>query len=131
MAITVTVSDVKLCSLTGEFDLLTVEQIQSAIDDAIATLNEDAWCGRADQAAKNLAAHLLTLRKRGSTGMVGPLTGESADGVSRSFGASATGNKNDAYLNQTIFGQEYLRLLRMCPLSPLAASTKFGNLYNG
>ena len=53
-----------------------------------------------------LAAHLGTVGKRGSAG--GPLTSESAGGISRGYGALMTG----ALLDETGFGRSYREIVR-------------------
>lgn len=60
-----------------------------------------------------LAAHIVTLNKRGSSAAAGPVTGESAGGLRRSYGLvpmAGTGS-----YPMTRYGQLYLDLLDQSP----------------
>ncbi len=58
-----------------------------------------------------LAAHFGTMSKRAFTGAAGPVTGESAGGLRRSYGLVALSSA-DAALGQTMYGMQYLGILR-------------------
>lgn len=125
----VTPQDVRDLSLTCEFDSLSDTQIQAAIDDASATIEDTSWCSEhIDPATKNLAAHLLALRMGGSTGVAGPVTSESAGGISRSFGTAGS-TRGSSYYQMTIWGQEYARLLSLQLFTPLVGCSRGASLY--
>ncbi len=127
-----TVESLKALAASGEFDAVKTPSIQKAIDDATATIETTSWCAEnLDAATENLAGHLLALRVRGGQGVSGAVTSAKADGISVNY-ASGAASKNpaDGYYESTIYGQEYLRLRRLQPLSPIAGNTQFGHLYN-
>lgn len=127
----VTPQDIRDLNVSGGFDTLTDAQIQKAIDDALASLEETSWCAaNFDPATENLAAHLLALRLGGSNGVAGPVTSQSADGISQSFGAAASSTSTSAaYYQLTVWGQEYWRLLRLQPTTPLVGCSIGASLY--
>jgi hypothetical protein len=87
------------------------------------TLSADGTGVRYDLLSKYLAAHsgLVYLRSAAgglSGGVSGPVSSESADGVSRTYGVSVGGGATDAgraALDSTPWGREFLRLLQMLP----------------
>lgn len=129
----VTVANVRALAPGGDFDDVGDCVIQDVLDDVQLTIEDTSWCeGHADLATKNLAAHVLSLRLGGAQGVAGPVTAEAAGDISRSFGGGYTAtNSTDGYYQQTVWGQEYLRLLRIQPSTPLAACSKGAVLYTG
>lgn len=125
----VTVDDIRALSPIGEFDGVKDPAIQSAIDQASLTIEPTSWCEEfVDPATANLAAHILALRLGGSNGVAGPVTSESAGGISRSFGFAGS-TSGSSYYQKTIWGQEYERLLRMQPMTPIVGCSQGKSLY--
>jgi hypothetical protein len=60
-----------------------------------------------------LAAHMVAYNKRAATGAAGPVTGESAGNVRRSYGLIAS--TSSTALNSTGYGQAFLDILRRSP----------------
>ena len=60
-----------------------------------------------------LAAHVVTMNKRGSSAAAGPLTGESAGGLRRSYGLVSLNGSGSFAL--TRYGQLFLDLLDQSP----------------
>ena len=60
-----------------------------------------------------LAAHMVTMSKRGSSAAAGPLTGESAGGLRRSYGLVSMNGAGSFPL--TRYGQLFLDLLDQSP----------------
>lgn len=118
----VTIADVRACSPLGEFNAVADAFIQAAIDDAYSTHEETSWfVNHWDLAIKNFAAHTLALRLGGTNSVAGPVTAQSADGISQSFGAAASSvSTGIAWYQKTVWGQEYLRLLRIQANTPFA-----------
>lgn len=59
-----------------------------------------------------LAAHYVTVFKRGRSGAVGPVTSEAVGAVRRSFGLVALAS-SDGALGSTVYGQQFLGLIAM------------------
>lgn len=57
-----------------------------------------------------LAAHIGAIVKSGSAGEAGPLTGESAGGVRRSYGLVASATSSGS-ITTTRYGQKYIEIL--------------------
>ena len=129
---TITPCEVQAMSLKGEFDDLSDPQIQAVIDDVALQVNLDVCKELAPLVCKNLAAHILVMRRRTGSGAAGPVAAQAAGGVSRSYRTSGLIDKQAwyAYFSQTPYGQEYMRLIRIIPASPLATNTRFGFLYD-
>ncbi len=127
-------ADIRALSLSdpGEFECLSNPQIQAVLDDVALQVNLDVCTDLGPLICKNLTAHILVMRMRSGTVAAGPVASESADGISRSYSTSGIINKSEAhaYFSQTSYGQEYLRLLRILPATPLALNTRFGFLYD-
>lgn len=127
---TVTIESIKLLAISGEFDAVKDEAITKAIVDAEATIESSSWCPEHVCAAtENLAAHLLSVRLRGGQGVSGPITSASADGLSVSYGGATSTTTQGSYYQSTIYGQEYLRLFALQPLTPIAGCTAGAILY--
>ena len=62
-----------------------------------------------------LAAHMVTMSKRGSSAAAGPLTGESAGGLRRSYGLVSMSGTGSFPL--TRYGQLFLDLLDQSPVN--------------
>ncbi len=130
--VTITPCEVQAMSLTGEFNDLSDPQIQAVIDDVALQVNVDVCPDLGPLVCKNLAAHMLVMRSRTGSGAAGPVASQSAGGVSRAYRTSGLIDRQAqyAYFSQTPYGQEYMRLIRIIPASPLALNTRFGFLYN-
>ena len=61
-----------------------------------------------------LAAHVVTMNKRGSSAAAGPLTGESAGGLRRSYGLVSM--SGDGSFPLTRYGQLFLDILDQSPV---------------
>ena len=132
MACTITPDDVKALSHTNEFGCLSDAQIQGVINDVALQVNLDVCTALEPLVCKNLAAHMLVMRQRRGTAAAGPVAAEAAGGISRSYRTSGLIDRQAwaAYFMQTPYGQEYMRLIRLLPASPLALNTRFGFLYD-
>ncbi len=130
--VTITPCDVQAMSLEDEFGELSDLQIQSVIDDVALQVNVDICGDLAELVCKNLAAHMLVMRSRTGSGAAGPVSSQGAGGLSRAYRTSGIIDKQAwyAYFAQTPYGQEYMRLIRIIPASPLTLNTRFGFLYN-
>ena len=128
----ITAKDVRLLSISGEFDALTDEVIDAVIADVNLQVNLSVCADLGPLLCKNLAAHMIVMRSRTGLVSAGPVAGESAGGVSRSYRTSGTIDKSEgnAYFMQTSYGQEFLRLSRIIPGTPLALNTRFGFIYD-
>ena len=58
-----------------------------------------------------LCAHYATISQRAISGAAGPVVREAAGGLQRSYG-QATTNSGTSDLGQTMYGQQYLSILR-------------------
>lgn len=102
----VTPEDVR--AIAPELDSVPTDLIERFIAMAERRVNRKAWGARADDGVTCLAAHLLTMRKRGASGQTGPLASVSVGDVSQSFAVQAsTDGKN---YNATSYGQEFATL---------------------
>ena len=127
--VTITPCQVRALSLTGEFDKLTDPQIQAVIDYVAKIVNLDVCGDLAEDYCKFFTAHLLTMRKRsGSKG--GPVTAQSAGGISQSYAVPSSLSERQAWLMQSPWGQEVMHLQRIIPATPLALNTRFGFVYD-
>lgn len=116
---TATAQDVRNVDWTNSFELISDGQIDCVIADEVPCyLNEIQWGTCATKGQALVAAHIITLGLRGGTSAAGPVTAESAGGVSRSY-ASATISGTDAFWQSTTFGQRYLAMAKMRLSSPM------------
>lgn len=119
-AILVTASYVK--TLFPEFADVSNTVIDTWAGIASISCDDAAWdLPRGKYASALLTAHLLT-RSGQSTGGApasGPVTSSSVGALSRSYGQVSTKNQDDALLLTTAYGQEYLRLRRELPVTPI------------
>lgn len=100
-----------------EFVSLSDAFIQLYIDQAILSVNVNIWGNKSELGVAYLTAHLLTIIGRGGTGAAGPVTQESVGDLSRSYAQVSIPNVNEYGL--TSYGQEYFRLRKSLPISPL------------
>ena len=121
---------VKATSLKGEFDTIDNGIIDGIIVEIGLELDLDVCTELTDQLCKFMVAHELIMRSRTGIGSAGPVTAESAGGVSRSYGSMVLTERN-AWFGQTWAGQKVLRYFRILPSSPIAASTRGGSVYCG
>jgi len=118
--VTVTVEGLK--NLLPEFNNnnYSYEYLQSCINQALDIIPADNYGALKDKLRQDaiyyMAAHLLTLRQRAMSGKGGSATGQvqssSVGGVSVSFAAAPNSDQSQYWLNQTIYGQMYLVLIR-------------------
>jgi len=129
--ITITPCEVKALSLANEFKDLTDAQIQPVIDDACLQINAALCEDLGPLIAKNLTAHMLVMRRRGGDGPAGPVASQTAGKLSRAYRTSGTIDRSAsaAYFMQTSYGQEYSRLIRLLPATPLATDTSGAIFY--
>lgn len=85
--------------------------VDEQVDDAV--LGED----RADQIRVLLAAHLATAVFSSGLGPAGPVSGESVDGVSRSYAVTADSDGDD--LTATSYGRRAKMLMMTSPYARL------------
>jgi hypothetical protein len=113
------IQDVKDLDLLGLFVNLTDAQIQNALDHALCFVEESSWSHCADEAIALLAAHYLAdALAGGGMGVGGPVTSESAGGLSRSFGMLQGKFLNSSFAS-TSFGRRFLELRSIQIFSPL------------
>jgi hypothetical protein len=117
-----TEDDVRNVDLVGVFEKLTEGQINNAIDCAELYIGEDAWNedapGRATKGCAYLAAFFLKDGLEGGDAAAGPVTGESAGGLSISF-QGLSGKLSESAFAANSFGRMYLELRRLVPSTPL------------
>lgn len=78
------------------------------LDEADREVNPDEWGDGEAIGCANLAAHIATLsRLKGK----GPVASESVGSISRSYGSLTSFGE----LGTTVYGLEFLRLVRLCP----------------
>lgn len=114
-----TVQGVRNVDMTDEFRNIDDARIQCVLDDQVSCyVNATQWGTCADLACELVAAHLLAMALGGTTGPTGPVTSESAGGLSVSYG-SAPMASGDGFWSSTSFGQRYLQLASTRPTTPL------------
>ena len=113
-----TVQDVRDLDLLNGFSTLSDAQVQSVLDCALLYINLDAFAGKGDKAQALLAAHFAAEGLAGDFAPSGPVTGEAAGGLSRSYGSSA-GQTSMSSFASTIYGRRFLELLARCPFTPM------------
>lgn len=109
MAVTVATFKIRF----PEFASIEDEVIQMFIDDSSLFVNENIWDTKYDLGVSYRAAHELAIYNNTSAGnseASGPITGQSVDGVSISFGSSNKITDETMYLSSTIYGQKYLAM---------------------
>lgn len=100
------------------------------LDDTDSTLSDTAWGDCRDKAILYYVAHIIALSQNAQSeattdpgGNVqtasrsGPISSSSAGGLSVSFASNSSassGSENDAWLQQTNYGQTYATLKRKC-----------------
>ena len=94
--------------------------VQIFIDDALADVSQTKFKEAiADRITAYLAAHYLTIAvasQNGNTGSTAPIASQSVGEISVSYAVNSAEKGSDAYFNSTIYGQQYLSLLRRyCP----------------
>jgi hypothetical protein len=126
-----TVQDVRDLDLVSGFECFTKGTIEKVIIKAELFICEAAWDRGADQPGRGacaialLAAHFLASAPKGrnSGGAVpsGPVTAQSAGGISRSYG-TAGGVSSESAFGSTSYGQQYLELRSVIVTTPLTAA---------
>lgn len=124
-----TEEQVRGLDLVGQFSCFTPGQIESAIVKAGFYINEAAWDigspGRGACGLALLAAHFIASAPRvgNSSGAAptGPVTGQSAGGISRSY-ASAGGSVSESAFASTVWGVQYLELRKGVVTTPFTAA---------
>jgi hypothetical protein len=102
----------------AEFATVSDSRIQLFLDEAALSVNVSLWGIKADLGQAYLAAHLLTIDKRGGSGAAGMVTSEKVGDLSRNYAAPNTGAL-DPTLSATSYGIEFLRLRRSILISPM------------
>lgn len=130
--ITITPCEVRALSLSNEFKDLSDAQIQPVIDDACLQVNAALCPDLGPLIAKNLTAHMLVMRKRKGSGPAGPVSSQSAGKIARAYRTSGVIDKSAsaAYFMQSFYGQEYMRLIRLLPATPMATDTSGAILHH-
>lgn len=123
-----TVRNVDLAELLGGVDDERIECILS--DEVSCYMSRSQFGDCADLAEALIAAHLITIALRGGSGPAGPVTAESAGGLSRSY-ASATITSQSEFWASTSFGQRYLQIARTRLTTPIAMHIDGANSVNG
>ena len=114
-----TVQDVRNVDMSNSLKNVDDPRIQCVLDDQVPCyVDEVQWGTCAILAQSLVAAHLVTVAFQGSTRALGPMTSESAGGVTRSF-ASPTVSSGSSFWVSTGFGQRYEQLKRTRITSPL------------
>ena len=103
-----TFQDVRNCDYTGELDMVSDDRITCVLEHEVPCyMNACQFGDCADKAEALVAAHLITMGLRGSTSPQGPVTAESAGGLSRSYGTVGTMSGAAGFWQSTTFGQRY------------------------
>lgn len=114
-----TVQDVRNVDMSNSLKGVDDTRIQCVLTDEVPCyVNEVQWGTCAILAQSLVAAHLITVAFQGSTRAAGPVTSESAGGVSRSF-ASPTVSAGSSFWMSTAFGQRYQQLKSTRITSPI------------
>ena len=97
----------------------TDSMVQFAIDDAVASMAEEAeWCNSYERAQLFLSAHFLVLDSNasyGDAGTTGKIQSKGAGGVSVSYAQNAAANNRfEELYGSTIYGQRYLSIVNIC-----------------
>ena len=119
-----TPADLRALDLAGLFANLTDPQLQSELDHAACFVcDEELWGCKLDRAQCLYAAHNLSrFLLGGGSAPAGPVTGEAAGGLSRSYG-SLSGRNTESTFSSTVFGQQFLELRNTLPSTPLVLGT--------
>lgn len=121
-----TIKQVRDLDLVGGFSCFTDGQITNALTKAGFYINEEAWDvgspGRGACGLALVAAHLIgTAPRTGNStgaGPSGPVTAQSAGGLSRSYG-SVGGKSSESAFSSSVWGLQYLDMKKGVPGSPL------------
>jgi len=117
-----TVNDVRALDLRNQFKKVPDTFIKCTIEDeAVCHVNECVWGDKHVLGQALVAAHIVAVAQKGSSGPAGPVTGESAGGLSRTFGSTG-GTESNSFWQSTHFGRRYLRLKATLPLTPIVAN---------
>jgi len=101
-----------------EFDSKGDPWIQVRLDDATSDINLNVFPDHIqDRVVYALAAHYMALKIKqtngqGNAGASLPVASKSVDKVSVGYAQSASTNATDDGYNSTIYGQEFMRLVR-------------------
>lgn len=122
-----TVQGVRNLDLTNRFANVSDARIQCIIDDVVPCyVNAAAWGTCADLAGELVACHELEIGFRGGSSPAGPVSSESAGGVSVSY-ASPSVTGSDGYWTSSTFGQKFLALKKTRLTTPIVA---YGQPFN-
>ncbi len=118
-----TAQDVHNVDLTNSLALVSDDRITCILADEVPCyVNAAAWGDCADLACALVAAHIITLGLRGATSAAGPVTAESAGGLSRSYGSTSS-SETGGFWQSTTFGQRYWALAMTRCTTPLVIHT--------
>jgi hypothetical protein len=97
--------------------------VELKILEAKAQVAESVWLTFYDLGVAYLTAHLMLVQKTaqgpGGGATSGPVTSERVGDLSRNYGGSSGGSASTVGLDSTIYGKEYLRLLRIVSNGPI------------
>lgn len=85
-------------------------------------LSTAVWGSKIEIGRTYLAAHLATLFKRAQSGSGGAVSSESVGAISRSYSVTSF-SKNPSNLENTTYGQEYLRMIQTKALARIGISS--------
>ena len=121
-----TFSDVRNIDLSNSLIGVTDAQITCILQDTVPCyVNRAAHGTCADASEALVAAHLLSIRLRGATGAAGPVTAESAGGLSRSYAAPSVSG-TAGFWSSTTFGQQYQQLASTRMTTPITLDQPLG-----
>lgn len=116
-----TAQDVRNVDLANTLGNVDDERIECVIADQVPCYVNAGQLGDCAAYGEALvAAHLITLALRGGTSASGPVTSESAGGLSRSYASVAT-TASDGFWMSTTFGQRYREFILTRLTTPVVA----------
>lgn len=115
---------VDVTNLAPELSTVAVTRQTFILARVNAELSSDIWGTSLNMGRTYLAAHLATMMNRSpGGGLQGPLTGETAGAVSHTFGMLPVAWWTRSAFGLTVYGLEYLTLLRQFPATRFTISS--------
>lgn len=116
-----TVQDVRNVDFANELCAVSDAKIECVLKDEVPCyVNPSQFCNCADLAEALVAAHIITIGLRGTTSPMGPVTAESAGGLSRSYGSAAVSG-SAGFWQSTNFGQRFWAIAQTRITTPVVA----------